>query len=267
MIDAAVPRHHGQRPWHPAGRRPRAPAPPPGGRSPAAGDPAGCRADARPGVDEELRGELGLLGRALGPVRDLDVLIDHLAAWRRPWETPTTRAPSRCWPLSRPSASRRGRAPGGALQPRLHGAARPAGGGRRPTRRQPPGASCAGSRCARRAGSAAAARVDPTPPTPELHALRIRVKRPRYSVELADPGADAVAADARAIAAAGRARRPPGRPRAEQRLRELTGRHTGAVQLAAGRLIERERERRVQAREAFPEAWARYRRAARKAFR
>ncbi len=224
-----------------------------------------------PAWTKELRGELGLLGRTLGPVRDLDVLIDHLqrsaAALGDPDEAvsePLLAALAAERELARKALVR-------ALSSDRYmrlldsveaAAARPAVN--HPEVELRDLAVRESRRLARHA-----ARVDDDSPDAELHALRIRVKRARYAAELADPGGK-------------RWRRMLERSRvlqdilgahqdactAELRLRELAGRGTdGAVQIAAGRLIERERVRRAETREAFPEAWARYRRAARKAFR
>ncbi len=96
------------------------------------------------------------------------------------------------------------------------------------------------------------------PPDAELHATRIAVKRARYSAELAErsvgKAAAAVIRDAKVLqdvlgdhqdAAV-----------AEARVRALVRPRTNAAQaIAAGRVIERQHERRRAARAAFPDAW------------
>ena len=218
----------------------------------------------------ELRAELGLLGRALGPVRDLDVLIDHLgrsaAALGDPDEAvaePLLMALAAERELARKALMR-------ALSSDRYmrlldrveaAAARPAVN--RPELDLSDLAAREARRLARRA-----ARVGVDAPDAELHALRIKVKRARYAAELANPGArrwarmldrlrdlqDVLGAHQDACTA-------------ELQLRELAARGTDPpVHIAAGRLIERERVRRAETRRAYPDAWGRYRRAARRAF-
>jgi CHAD domain-containing protein len=103
------------------------------------------------------------------------------------------------------------------------------------------------------------------PSDDELHDVRIKAKRARYAAELValggDPGAkrvvdafkhvqDVIGAHQDAVVA-------------EERLRALAG---GGTSLAAGRLVERERERKRAMREVYPDAVARALREARKAF-
>jgi CHAD domain-containing protein len=96
------------------------------------------------------------------------------------------------------------------------------------------------------------------PPDDELHAARIAVKRARYAAELAERpvgrGATAVIREAKVLqdvlgdhqdAAV-----------AEARIRALVGPRAPAGQaIAAGRVIERQHERRRAARAAYPKAW------------
>jgi CHAD domain-containing protein len=98
-----------------------------------------------------------------------------------------------------------------------------------------------------------------TPSDDELHAVRIRGKRARYAAELAE----------------GVAGKPAHRVVQDaKRLQDVIGDHQDAVvaeeqirallvhvdapraQFAAGQLVERERERRRDARAAWPSAWA-----------
>jgi CHAD domain-containing protein len=106
----------------------------------------------------------------------------------------------------------------------------------------------------------------PDDPTDEvLHALRIRAKRARYAAELATLALGKPAA--RVVEALKRVQDVIGEHQdavvAEERLRRAA--HAG-TRIAAGRLIERERRRRLQAREAARPALTEALAAGRKAF-
>ena len=107
-------------------------------------------------------------------------------------------------------------------------------------------------------------RLGSDPSAAKLHKLRIRGKRARYAGELA------------ASAHGGAAKRFVDRAKvfqevlgehqdaivAEKAVRDLAARARSAgASLAAGRIIERQQDRRRQARDAFPKAWKRLRRA------
>jgi len=100
----------------------------------------------------------------------------------------------------------------------------------------------------------------------ELHRVRIRAKRSRYAAE-------ALGGEPRFVARAKLLQDVLGEHQdavvAEKRIRELIAavRGTGRTALVAGRLIERQRRRRIEAREAWPKAWARLRRAGDDAWR
>jgi CHAD domain-containing protein len=109
-----------------------------------------------------------------------------------------------------------------------------------------------------------------SPSNDSLHAARIRAKRARYAAELAEP------------VAGKRARKFV---RAARRFQDIVGDHQDAVvaeekiraatraagsasaALAAGRLVQLERERRREARAAVPRAWKKLDRRGRKAWR
>jgi CHAD domain-containing protein len=102
--------------------------------------------------------------------------------------------------------------------------------------------------------------LPPEPTDDELHAVRIRGKRARYAAELAAGGTGGRVR--RLVREAKRFQDVVGEHQdavvAEERLRELAGEtRSTTAHLAAGRLIERERERRRAARAAFPGAWSR----------
>lgn len=98
--------------------------------------------------------------------------------------------------------------------------------------------------------------LDDPPKDEELHRVRIRAKRARYAAE-------AVGGESRFVARAKDVQDVLGEHQdavvAEERIRELVAqvRGTGRTALAAGRLIERQRSRRMAARAAWPKAWKR----------
>jgi CHAD domain-containing protein len=219
---------------------------------------------ARPLLDpewvREVRAELGWLGGALGPVRDLDVLVEHLRADAGALggedegafltlilKLEAERAADRDAMLAALGDPRYI-----ALIERLDTDTRapPAEGSDRSLRDL-------AAREFRRLRKAMRA-LGPDPPDDELHAARIAVKRARYAAELAERavgrGATAVIREAKVLqdvlgdhqdAAV-----------AEARIRALVGARAPSAQaIAAGRVIERQHERRRVARAAYPKAW------------
>ena len=208
---------------------------------------------------DDLRARLGEVGRALGPARDLDVLIEHLEPQVEALGRPDLRSGRRLLTALRGERRRAGRAVARALeapsylelveQLDLDTA-------------EPPlvesGVNlrdiwAAEHRKLRRAVEA----LPGVPSDDELHAIRIRVKRARYAAELA--GFDGY------VEAAKRAQDALGDHQdavvAEERLRALAER-TPQTSLAAGRLIELQRIRREAGRAAWPKTWRRLRREA-----
>ena len=104
------------------------------------------------------------------------------------------------------------------------------------------------------------------PSSEDLHALRIRTKRVRYAAELAGLNGDARMA--RFVSAARGLQDALGEHQdavvSEERIRGVSHRFSTAT--AAGRLIEREQERRRVARAAYPPALAEALARGRKAF-
>jgi CHAD domain-containing protein len=211
----------------------------------------------RPLLDErwadELRAELGWLGAALGPVRDLDVLIDHLrgeASALGVSDAAGGRTVLRVLGRQRAAARRRllrvlASPRYLALLDRLESAGDP------PPAEPPAGISVddiwrAEHGKLRKAVSA----MGNAPGDDELHAVRIKVKRARYAAELA--GLD-------------------GYVRAAKTLQDTLGEHQDSVvaedslrrvgesspdaAIAAGRLVERERRRRERARDGWRRQW------------
>ena len=231
---------------------------------------------ARPLLDadwtEALRAELSWLGGALGPVRDLDVLLERLRAEIAELEPQERRAAGRFLRLlekersvardalldaltSDRYAELLTRLETAAVAPRARAADVPlkeiAAGEFRKLRK--------------------AVRALPAdPPDDELHAVRIRGKRSRYAAELAEGVVGKPAR--RFVQDAKRFQDVIGEHQdavvAEERLRGLLERATGPwAYFAAGRLVERERERRRRARAEFPAVWARLERRGKRAWR
>ena len=102
--------------------------------------------------------------------------------------------------------------------------------------------------------------LPPDPSDEALHAVRIRGKRARYAAELAEGVVRKPAR--RFVRHAKRFQDVIGEHQdavvAEERVRGLLGKVDGAqAHFAAGRIVERERERRRAARATFPAAWKR----------
>ena len=219
---------------------------------------------------ESLRTELGWLGSLLGPARDADVLYEHLSAALAGLEEETTAHQS---PLLRALERERSRARRSAvtalsrkryfaLLDRLEQSG------------QPPLVAETDVRLAdlwwdefKRTRKAFAV-LDPDSPDDELHAARIRVKRARYSAELA--AHELGAGGERFVTAA-------------KKLQDVLGEHQDAVvaeewltrfgdaspesEQVLARLVEQERKRRRKARRGWPDAWDRLLRRARQARR
>jgi len=202
----------------------------------------------------ELSEELKWLAGILGPVRDLDVLIDRLdgevaalaedePAGRVLLESLSAERTADRELLLEALGSDRYRALLAAFEEAIATLPEPEGE-----------ADAAGiARDGQRRLRKAAAELPPDPPDEELHAVRIRAKRARYAAELAALGGGK--AEARAVEALKRLQDVIGEHQdavvSEARLRKLARAKTA---IAAGRLIERERERKAAMRAAYPRA-------------
>ena len=223
-------------------------------------------------VSEPLRAELQWLGSALGPVRDLDVLLDRLrtqvdalpdddrfAAERLLQLLAADRELARAHLLEALEGERYL-----ALLDRLGEFARqPAATGR-----EKPLRALASRQFERLRDSVAKLPSEPT--DADLHRIRVRAKRARYAAELAQATVGSPAA--RFVARAKRLQDVIGEHQdavvAAQRIREALGAARGSrVAFAAGRLVEREEQRRLRARTAFPKAWRRLDKCGRRAWR
>jgi CHAD domain-containing protein len=230
---------------------------------------------ARPLLDERwadaLRAELGWLGHALGPVRDLDVLLAHLreeigtldadeafAAERLVHALGSERDVARAALLEVLDSNRYL-----ALLDALGDAAeQPRASGRSVGLEELAGLAFADLR-------KAAKGLGPRASDEELHKLRIKTKRARYAGELA---AGTVGKPAERFVARARALQDlvgthQDAVVASARLRELSaGTRGDRVAFAAGRLDEREQARRREARSAVPKAWRKLQKAGRRAW-
>ncbi|MEO7194596.1 MAG: CHAD domain-containing protein [Pseudonocardiaceae bacterium] len=239
---------------------------------------------ARPLLDrdwaDDLRAELGWLGRALGPVRDADVLLERLRGRAAAFGDTTSRAAVETLIGALVADREATRAEmlaalGSRRYTELLRRLATAVAGPLPTSPgplvAPPLVELVRTEYRRLSKAVRAAGEDP--PDEVLHALRIRGKRVRYTGELA--------------AAAGRKSvREPVRKLVESTvaLQDVLGEHQDAcvaqhrvllllgglgdvvetsVAFAAGRLVEREELSRVSTRQAWPAAWREVRRQAR----
>lgn len=231
---------------------------------------------ARPILDspwtDELRAELRWLGRALGAVRDHDVLLIHLRSQadalptgdagslqRLVEEIEREREGSRDEMLEALSSSRYLEL---LSRIELAGEAPRWNGRRRSVRKL-------AAREFRKLERAAKA-LGPAASDAELHRVRVRGKRARYAAELAE-----AAVGKRASRFVGRARKLQdvlGEHQdavvADERLRELLRtRRDPELAFIAGRLVERQRERMLRARSDAPKTLKKLRRAGRRAWR
>ena len=215
-----------------------------------------------------LRAELGDLGRTTGPVRDLDVLLDQLQHEIQsldPGELPAGQAVIAALGSERDRLQR----------PLLAALAEPAYLHLLERLALPLEVSAQPARTSLRKLATRelhrlvrdVQKLGGSPDDEALHALRIRVKRVRYAVELG--GQPTRPQTERVIEAAKTLQDLLGEHRdtvvAERLLAGLAGRDADAsLVFVAGRLAERQRLRRERLGERLPAAWKQLRRAARK---
>jgi CHAD domain-containing protein len=224
---------------------------------------------ARPLLDREwadgLRAELGWLGRALGPVRDLDVLLMRLRgeavlfgeaelsdAERLLASLEAERAQARSVMLDALGSERYT-----ALVDRLAKAvSRPVPA--RERKREVSLVSLVRKEFDRLSG--AVARAGDMPADEVLHELRISGKRLRYTAELAEPALGAPVHEllSKTVAMQDVLGEHQDACVAQQRVTALLAGlpDDTAVAFVAGRLFEREEVRRIETRAAWPQAWA-----------
>jgi CHAD domain-containing protein len=225
---------------------------------------------ARPLLDpawaNELRAELGWLGSALGPARDLDVLLDHLRSEVASLEGDGDVARALLITLEQEHAQARATAVEAlsderyfALLDRLEDV-------------EPEPAPDADETLAElwwdevKRTRRRFERLGEESSDDELHAARIRAKRARYAAELA--GQALGRPGERFVAAAKRLQDVLGEHQdarvAEERIRSWAAEEPGAAAVADS-LLEREHARRLKARSEWPAVWKKVDRRARKA--
>ena len=214
------------------------------------------------GWSEPLRDEIGWLGRALGPARDLDVLIGGLTADAAKLDGEHDVARGLLNALAKERENARGLVVDALssdryllLLERLEAAGAPELSGRETTLREV-------WRAEWRRTRKTFARLDRSSPDPALHAARIRAKRARYAAELA---------------AHELGKHASGFVRAAKDLQDVLGEHQDAVvaearieawlsergdDAGAAGLLEREQQRKRDTSAAWPAAWKALRRAA-----
>ena len=218
---------------------------------------------------EDLRARLRWLGGELGPARDLDVLTGRLRDEAKSLDGPESRA---CGRLVDTLEKEREQArsaliaalrsdPYFELLDDLEEAARA------PRITEDVRLTELAAKAFRKLRKQAV-KLNPGSADEELHEVRKTGKKARYAAELAEPVAGKPAA--RVVKQAKAFQDVIGEHQdavvAEERLRELAAKRSGSSLLAAGRLIERERTRRAEARAAVPKAWRRLEKAGRAAW-
>jgi CHAD domain-containing protein len=230
---------------------------------------------ARPLLDlewaEGLRAELAWLGGVLGPVRDLDVLVERLKEDAGGLDRHEQRALRRLFALLEAERDEDRRMLLDALRSerylQLLARLEAAGHSPRLSGEEVPLREIAAAEFGRLRKTVRGLPADPS--DADLHSARIRGKRARYSAELAEATVGKRAT--RFIEEAKAFQDVLGEHQdavvAEERLRHGLRRIGGkAFAFTAGRLIEREEARRMAARRAFPAAWKRLERRGRAAW-
>jgi CHAD domain-containing protein len=217
-----------------------------------------------------LRDELEWLGDELAPARDLDVLLEHLRAEAAALDGDQAAFSEVLGRLEADRADAREQVLA-ALRSERYAKLLDAlsAGAKAPHARAldvPLGEVASGEfrRLVKAVG-----KLGDEPTDAELHRVRIKAKRARYAAELAEPASGKPVA--RFVKSAKKFQDVVGDHQdavvAEERLRVLAPKlDSGDAVLAAGRVIERQRERRRAAREALPKVWAKLERSGRRAW-
>jgi CHAD domain-containing protein len=207
-----------------------------------------------PAWTSAVEADLRWLGQEVGAVRDLDVLIERLELERGAFDEGDARAAAPLLKRLRGERSRARERLLAALDSERYAVLLEALEDGPPSWKASTGDPNPRKLAKREVERLGGDEIDEDASDEDLHALRIRAKRLRYAAELAAPG------NSRARRLVKRAKRlqdvlgeHQDAAVAERRLRGLVRpRDTAATALVAGRLVERQRERRRAAREAFP---------------
>jgi CHAD domain-containing protein len=224
----------------------------------------------RPLVRDQLASldrELRWLGSVSGPVRDLDVLIDHLSSLVEQLDPDQAGAEAIIAGLERERLKQREALVAAIRTQRFRDLLARFSEALAALRVRDPGVSLLG--LARRELERLRSEYEELgedPADDELHSVRIRAKHVRYAAELAALGEggeplEALVDSLRAIQDLVGTHQDA--VVAEQRVRALA---TDESRLAAGRIVERERARKRKARADLPAAWKRVERSAEAAF-
>jgi CHAD domain-containing protein len=217
-----------------------------------------------------LRAELDWLGAELGPARDLDVLLEHLRAEAAGLDEDEPAFAEVLQRLESERADARARLLAAVESERYHqllDALEAAARAPHVRALDAPLDELAAREFRRLAK--AVRKLGDEPSDEALHKVRIKGKRARYAAELAEPVIGKPAA--RFVGRAKRFQDVVGEHQdavvAEERLRGLASELvSGEAVLATGRVIERQRQRRRDARAAVPQAWAKLERSGRRAW-
>ncbi len=204
---------------------------------------------------DRLREKLRWLGGALGPVRDLDVLVEHFTAEVETLGEDRAAGRKLLTPLARERRSARKQLTGALSSARYFDLLDLL---ERPVPAIGDGVTLEQIQAAehRRLRKAVGDLTDESPDA-ELHEVRIKTKRARYAAELAGDGAYVKAAKTLQDVLG----EHQDAAVATERLRELVV-HAPESSLVAGRLLEREQQRAAERRSEWPRAWKRLARVA-----
>ena len=219
------------------------------------------------GPTEELRSELGWLGGALGPARDLDVLLDHFSEEVGSLGDEAAEAAGLIAALQeRRSEARVVLLEALSSERYFELLDRVTGFANDPPRLASDETLAAIWWAEAKRLHRAVDGLGEEPSDQALHAVRIRVKRARYAAELA--AHELGKRGARYVACAKTAQDVLGAHQdafvAEEEIRAWAS-DRPQVEAAAARLVELERARRAEARAAWPAAWERLSKSARRA--
>jgi CHAD domain-containing protein len=214
------------------------------------------------GWADHVRAELSWLGGALGPARDLDVLVEHLRAEAAELDDADRKALASVFKKLKAERASAQKSVLEALRSERYLAllATIEGAAAAPPAGEADGSLETAAKHEFQRLRKAMRKVEDTPSDEALHKARIKGKRARYAAELVEDelGKPAARLVVRAKAFQDVAGEHQDAVVAEERIRKLVeGSRSQRAVLAAGILIGRQRERRRRAARELPTAWAR----------